>query len=91
MKLHYIKALFYKTLEYLETHGTPCIEYRENLKCSGDVITSFTIDPNLKPVTESYKRCANRCLSETDVVAFNWLDDTTFTCECLSSGKAYKD
>ena len=71
------------------------MEYRDNLKCSGDIAFSFTIDAasytSIKPVTEGYKRCGIRCLSEPDVVAFNWVHDTTFTCECLSSGQAQQN
>ena len=83
--------------EYDPTYSilVQCMDYRDNLKCSGDIAHSFTVDAasyvSIKPVTEGYKRCGLRCLSEPDVVAFNWVHDTTFTCECLSSGQAQQN
>lgn len=68
-----------------------CIVYRENLRCTGDIIwetpsTSPTLTSSPTYQTpEGYGRCASVCIGIDGAIAFNWINkgSAQSTCECL--------
>ena len=71
--------------------GSPCIEYRSNQQCTGDIIfqtsttgpTETTTNEYQSP--EGYGRCASMCIGIEGSIAFNWRNRGTADadCECL--------
>ena len=75
--------------------GSPCIDYRTNNHCSGDLIQQTTIDPspNGPSATEyeavgGYGVCASLCIGVSGCVSFNWILNASGsgTCALYSSG-----
>ena len=78
-----------------EPEGSPCIDYRNNNYCSGDLIQSTTIEPSPNgPVATEYEAvggygvCASLCIGVSGCVSFNWSLNRSGSgdCELYSSG-----
>ena len=88
---------WFRNLEFKSfgAQGSPCIDYRNNNHCSGDLIQSTTIEPSPNgPVATEYEAvggygvCASLCIGVSGCVSFNWSLNSSGSgnCELYSSG-----